>query len=390
MGSGEAKRFREMYGSAGRHGSSFWEEEKNNIGVKLLKGMGWTTGQGLGKDGRGRTDAVKQLRKKENAGIGSKAGTRDEAFKASQELFNDVLSRLSGEADGGDGAVGGTEAKLGSAATSVRGVLARRQMTRRFCRSQSGDGGSVAAVGGMASANMSATNAMNEIFGRKTTGDGKSGNADADCADSDATAERDPGLQQTTSKVSVSDYFARRRAQLGLAQTMAGTSGTGGSGSSGFTLEDQASFAEAQVAMAYGGRRGLGLGAVDEPPDRQRSAPGSCVDTMHCAKRASGMVVAAGASGDVAAAPPIGEGNQTAKAEAEAKAKAKAERKAERKAQRKAERKAERKAAKKAAKKAEKQAEKQAADAAPSNKRKKHACDDSAPSKKRKKPDQDP
>ena len=27
MGSGEAKKFRAMYGSAGRHGESFWSEE---------------------------------------------------------------------------------------------------------------------------------------------------------------------------------------------------------------------------------------------------------------------------------------------------------------------------------------------------------------------------
>ena len=135
MGSGEAKKFRDLYGSAGRHGQSFWEEEKDNVGMKLLKNMGWTHGQGLGKDGKGCTDAVKQFRKKDNAGIGSKAGTRDEAFKASQELFNDVLARLAGgSTDPGD--VVEESAKLGSAAQSVKGVLARRQMARRFCRSQ--------------------------------------------------------------------------------------------------------------------------------------------------------------------------------------------------------------------------------------------------------------
>ena len=106
--SGDAKRFRQMYGSAGRHGESFWQEEKDNVGVRLLKGMGWSEGQGLGKDGNGRTVAVKQTRKKDNAGIGSKKDTRDEAFRASQDLFNDVLSRLSGA--GSDGAVGASPA----------------------------------------------------------------------------------------------------------------------------------------------------------------------------------------------------------------------------------------------------------------------------------------
>ena len=74
MGSGEAKKFRAMYGSAGRHGDSWWAEEKDNVGMKLLKGMGWTDGQGLGKAGQGKTTLVKQFRKKDNAGIGGTGG----------------------------------------------------------------------------------------------------------------------------------------------------------------------------------------------------------------------------------------------------------------------------------------------------------------------------
>ena len=51
---------------------------------------GRSDGQGLGKKGQGNTALVKQFRKKDNAGIGGNAGTRDEAFRASQDLFNDV------------------------------------------------------------------------------------------------------------------------------------------------------------------------------------------------------------------------------------------------------------------------------------------------------------
>ena len=134
--SGDAKRFRASHGSAGRHGATFWEEEKDNIGLRLLKGMGWGLGQGLGKDGKGRTDVVKQFKKKDNAGIGASGNTRDEAFRASQDLFNDVLARLSG-AGSGDGAAAEDNAAaptLGSAATTIKGAMARRQMSRRFCR----------------------------------------------------------------------------------------------------------------------------------------------------------------------------------------------------------------------------------------------------------------
>ena len=94
MGSGEAKKFRAMYGSAGRHGDSWWAEEKDNVGMKLLRGMGWSDGQGLGKGGGAATAAIKAIRKQDNRGVGAVAATRDEAFRASQDLFNDVLSRL--------------------------------------------------------------------------------------------------------------------------------------------------------------------------------------------------------------------------------------------------------------------------------------------------------
>ena len=96
MGSGEAKKFRAQYGSAGRHGAAFWTEESDNVGMKLLKGMGWQDGQGLGKAGQGNTSLVKQFRKKDNAGVGGNAATRDDAFRASQDLFAGVPARLNG------------------------------------------------------------------------------------------------------------------------------------------------------------------------------------------------------------------------------------------------------------------------------------------------------
>lgn len=254
--SGDAKRFRAANGSAGRHGETFWVEEKDNVGLKLLQGMGWSQGQGLGKDGQGRVEAVKQRQKKDNAGIGSNANTRDEAFRASQELFNDVLSRLSG--GGADGApslaVGnqGTD-KLGTAATTVKGVLARNQMSRRFTRAR--DSGP------------DKNTAMAEIFGK--------GGASASKDDAgDNGNERPAELQQTTSNVSVADYFANRRKELGFAGTE--PAAKRGGGSSGFTLDDQANFAESQRAAAYGGgRRGLGCGdgGGDDDEAEKQQAP---------------------------------------------------------------------------------------------------------------------
>ena len=111
----------------------------------------------------------------------------------------------------------------------------------------------VAAVGGMAAGSMAGSDAMDEIFGRRSAAGGQSVEGDHGQADADSSLSLVP---VTTSSVSVNDYFARRRAQLGLSLTS-------GRGISGFTLEDQARFAEDQTAGAYSGRRGLGLGRVD-------------------------------------------------------------------------------------------------------------------------------
>ena len=161
MGSGEAKKFRAQFGSAGRHGDSFWKEETDNVGMKLLKGMGWENGQGLGKQGQGNTSLVKQFRKNDNAGIGGNSGTRDDAFRASQDLFSSVLARLNG---GGDepASSGASAPSLGSAAESISGHLAKGQLSRRFTRGANGGIG----IGMKDTANYG-TAAMNEIFGRR-------------------------------------------------------------------------------------------------------------------------------------------------------------------------------------------------------------------------------
>ena len=110
----------------------------------------------------------------------------------------------------------------------------------------------------MAAGSMAGSDAMNEIFGRRV---GPATNGDEEPA-----VQADGSLSLvpvTTSSVSVNDYFARRRAQLGLASINAHSP-------SGFTLEDQARFAEDQTASAYSGRRGLGLGRADDDEDAGR------------------------------------------------------------------------------------------------------------------------
>ena len=250
MGSGEAKKFRAQYGSAGRHGAAFWTEESDNVGMKLLKGMGWQDGQGLGKAGQGNTSLVKQFRKNDNAGIGGNAGTRDDAFRASQDLFAGVLARLNGGGDEEASSSGATAPSLGSAADSISGHLAKGQLSRRFTRGANGGIG----IGMKDTANYGSA-AMDEIFGRRKDAPEVAATSAEDTAQGAAMVPP----EQKTSSESLTEYFARKRAAMGLGPSTTGAA-AGSAPAQGFSLDDQAAFAEEQHAMAYSGRGGLGSG----------------------------------------------------------------------------------------------------------------------------------
>lgn len=327
MGSGEAKKFRALFGSAGRHGESFWAEESSNVGLKLLKGMGWETGQGLGKHNEGSTSHIKQTRKQDNRGIGATAATRDEAFKASQDLFNGVLARLNGKAGAGDeNGAGG----LGGAATTVKAAIAKRQLVHRFRRAKDTAGASASDLAA--------------IFGRKPDAPvSADGGASSACAP--GAVHVAPPPEQHTSNVSLHDYFARKRLELGLAPMAAGGA------SAGFSLDDQAMFAEMQVAASYSGRAGLGMGgggrSVGGRSDvhalpQKRYTDASWTDPTAAVPTPATLAARADGDGDRATSPSAARGKDV-----------KAERKAAKREARKAEKKAARKAAKRAAGKAD-------------------------------------
>ena len=242
MGSGEAKKFRAQYGSAGRHGAAFWTEESDNVGMKLLKGMGWQDGQGLGKTGQGNTSLVKQFRKNDNAGIGGNAGTRDDAFRASQDLFAGVLARLNGGSEEEAGASATTAPSLGSAADSISGHLAKGQLSRRFTRGANGGVG----VGMKDTANYGSA-AMDEIFGRRKDAP----EAAAASAEDTAQAAAMVPPEQKTSSESLTEYFARKRAAMGLGPSDGAAIGAAATSApaQGFSLDDQAAFAELTLTL---------------------------------------------------------------------------------------------------------------------------------------------
>eukprot|EP00919_Chromeraceae_sp_WS-2016_P030933 GHVR01073169.1.p1 GENE.GHVR01073169.1~~GHVR01073169.1.p1 ORF type:complete len:103 (+),score=22.17 GHVR01073169.1:38-346(+) len=84
--------------SGTRHGEQFWEEEKSNVGYKLMQSMGWQTGKGLGKEEQGSTQYIRTKKKVDNQGIGKGANRNDENWAATQGLYGDLLARLNNQA----------------------------------------------------------------------------------------------------------------------------------------------------------------------------------------------------------------------------------------------------------------------------------------------------
>lgn len=97
-----------------RHGNVFWEEEKSNVGLRMMQSMGWEHGKGLGSRGNGMTTHIRVRQKKDNAGIGANAGTADDAWKATQDVFNSILSRLNDSSAGAPPCAGTRPAHLAS------------------------------------------------------------------------------------------------------------------------------------------------------------------------------------------------------------------------------------------------------------------------------------
>ncbi|KAJ1618708.1 hypothetical protein T492DRAFT_1090774 [Pavlovales sp. CCMP2436] len=217
-----------MAAAGSRHGAIFWEEEKANVGLKLMQGMGWEHGTGLGSNGHGVTTSIRVRQKKDNAGIGATLGTRDDAWKATQDIYDSILTRLN---DKDAVTAVETEDKTQTTTPTVKQTMARHALYRKFRAAKNASG-------------YSATD-MACIFGKR---------ADEDVLKPEhKDSAVDSGHQTTTSTVCMRTYFAGRM--------RAATDGGGVGAGSGFTEDMQTAFATemTQRAEARGGRQGLGF-----------------------------------------------------------------------------------------------------------------------------------
>lgn len=123
-----------------------WAKDKSRFGLKLMQKMGWTEGNGLGREEDGRVKSILVQKHQKQVGIGAQTSS-DKAWQAPGTVaagFNDVLARLApiGDVpaaiatpnpDGGEDAqpADGTKARKGG-----RGFYERRR-ARKNVRSYS-------------------------------------------------------------------------------------------------------------------------------------------------------------------------------------------------------------------------------------------------------------
>lgn len=236
--------------SAGRHGEEFWaQESKTNIGFKLMKAQGWSQGQGLGKDGAGRTNFIRAKKKDDNLGLGAKQG-EDDSWSAMTGLYNEILQRLAVEGgdhlheDGGVSKVAEPE----DTSKTLQDYIVKKRLYGRFRKAKD--------TCGYSNTDMAA------ILGKKTE---TSTSRPTQVATTTVSAvvekkhEDGSGLTTITSKMSIRDYFSKKMS--------AGGSKYSAAGGAGFTEEFQERhFNElTRVADGYSGKMGLGLGRSSDP-----------------------------------------------------------------------------------------------------------------------------
>lgn len=203
-------RRRSGLGSGTRHGDSFWREESENTGLKLLTALGWQQGQGLGKEKQGTKNSIKAKLKSNNAGIGQQKKDEGSAFAAvTTQNFNELLKRLNENNSAIESSSSSliasssdSDSELNSSSTNLIGSvsrsIARRGLYGRFLLSKD--------VNKYSSAQKA------EIFGKKSP-TGEEEKTKISNETKNIQEENSSSLITTTSKISMTDYFKSKRAK---------------------------------------------------------------------------------------------------------------------------------------------------------------------------------
>jgi hypothetical protein len=225
--------------SGSRAGDAFWKEEAaaGNFGLRMMSQMGWEQGKGLGKNEDGTKQYLRAKYKADAKGIGADGKTEDATWLATQDLFTQMLQRVKAEqvaaassptgSPQAEESVEESESTLTTTdpstntTTVLRQHIQKRTLYGRFKKAKDTSSYS--------------SKAMSEIFGRKdvvpsgpwgntpaiTSNGNGSAAAAADVKSEDSKikvkqedAAATPELQ-STSKLSIRDYFAAKLAAAG-------------------------------------------------------------------------------------------------------------------------------------------------------------------------------
>ena len=240
----QQERVRSGRGGGGRHGALFWQEESGSVGVRLMRGMGWREGKGLGKAESGHTQhAIKARKKLDQKGLGAATALSADAqqrhfAQATTSLFNDLLTRLNQqhqqpqrekeqreeEVEDDDQQQQGPEAAVAAAATEVDEGAARRTALSSISRAV----GRRSLYGRFSRAKDTttySTSSMHEILGTTrstTTSSSSSGSITTAAVSTSSTSSVPTPLADTrTSQLSMSEYFSQRMHGRAAAATAA-------------------------------------------------------------------------------------------------------------------------------------------------------------------------
>ena len=237
--------------SASRSGESFWSTESNNIGLKLMKSQGWNESIGLGKNNQGTKSYIRSKYKTDSSGIGASTGSthNQQVWSASQILYNELLQRLNSSTDTNGMILGDNKIKSDtdieleqqcSKSALLKSYLAKRELYSKYKKSKQ-------------TSNYDITS-KNEIFGT---------NVPAVKPEPTTTikSEHDGNNLTTTSKLSITEYFAQQQHKLISAPIQ---------------FNAQSYYDQVRVVndtLRSNGRIGLGYTSLSTPPALEPASP---------------------------------------------------------------------------------------------------------------------
>jgi len=204
--------------------------------------MGWQEGQGLGKEGKGRTELLKTKKKTNFSGVGqAKDGDQ---WSVAQAMFSNVLQKLQAvhaDSEAPEPTVKDEGEPAYNSTHAVTSFVARQGLYGRFRKAKDAKNYSEVHMG--------------EILGRKPTEAEAEAEAEAK-VENDSKSEWKSDLVVKTSNVSMRDYFASKIKSSSKKVTKFQTAS-----GSGFSLDAQADYYSQMMDKSVHGRGGLGFGA---------------------------------------------------------------------------------------------------------------------------------